>query len=48
MQVEIKDIGKLLKITFAAWVKKDPFRESAIIAYYGLFFWKRCSKRKYY
>ncbi len=37
MQIILKDIGKLMKITFAAWVKKDPFRESAIIAYYAIF-----------
>ncbi len=37
MRIIIKDIGKLLKLTFAAWVKKDPFRESAIIAYYAIF-----------
>jgi membrane protein len=37
MQIIIKDIGKLLKLTFTEWVKKDPFRESAIIAYYAIF-----------
>jgi membrane protein len=37
MQIIIKDIGKLLKITFSEWSKKDPFRESAIIAYYAIF-----------
>jgi membrane protein len=37
MQIIIKDIGKLLKQTFAEWSKKDPFRESAIIAYYAIF-----------
>ncbi len=37
MQIIIKDIGKLLKLTFAKWIHKDPFRESAIIAYYAVF-----------
>ena len=37
MQIIIKDIGKLLKITFGKWSEKDPFRESAIIAYYAIF-----------
>jgi membrane protein len=37
MRIIIKDIGELLKITFLEWYKKDPFRESAIIAYYAIF-----------
>jgi membrane protein len=37
MQIILKDIGKLLKQTFGEWSKKDPFRESAIIAYYAIF-----------
>ncbi len=37
MQIIIKDIGKLLKLTVVEWSKKDPFRESAIIAYYAIF-----------
>jgi membrane protein len=37
MQIILKDIGKLLKLTFAEWSRKDPFRESAIIAYYAIF-----------
>lgn len=34
---QIKDFGKLLKTTFIEWKDKDPFRESAIIAYYAIF-----------
>ena len=33
----IKDIGKLFKVTFKEWLAKDPFRQSAIIAYYSIF-----------
>lgn len=32
-----KDIGKLFKVTFKEWLAKDPFRQSAIIAYYSIF-----------
>jgi membrane protein len=37
MHLIIKDTGELLKISFLEWYKKDPFRESAIIAYYAIF-----------
>lgn len=37
MQFKIKDTGRLLKITFAAWNDKDPFRDSAVIAFYAIF-----------
>lgn len=33
----IKDTGTLLKNTFTSWNAKDPFRESAVIAYYAIF-----------
>jgi membrane protein len=34
---KIKDLGKLLKLTFFEWLDKDPFRQSAVIAYYSIF-----------
>lgn len=37
MQLQIKDLGKLFKTTFKEWYQKDPFRESAVIAYYAIF-----------
>lgn len=37
MKVTIVKLGKLFKITFSEWFDKDPFRESAIIAYYAIF-----------
>ncbi|SDX43816.1 membrane protein [Flavobacterium degerlachei] len=37
MQFQTKDIGKLLKMTFNEWSDKDPFRQSAVIAYYAVF-----------
>ena len=33
----IKNLGKLFKITFNEWNEKDPFRQSAVIAYYAIF-----------
>lgn len=33
----IKDLRQLLKISFKNWHDKDPFRQSAIIAYYAIF-----------
>lgn len=33
----IKDLGQLFKISFKNWNDKDPFRQSAIIAYYSIF-----------
>lgn len=37
MEFRIQHLGKLLKRTFSAWINIDPFRESAIIAYYAIF-----------
>jgi membrane protein len=37
MEFKFHHLGKLLKQTFSAWLNKDPFRESAIIAYYAIF-----------
>ena len=37
MQLIISDIGKLFKLTFKEWLNKDPFRQSAVIAYYAIF-----------
>src|ERR1700710_2232223 len=37
MPFKFKDLGKLLKKTFAEWYEKDPFRQSAVIAYYAIF-----------
>jgi membrane protein len=37
MQFKFKDFGKLLKNTFKEWKEKDPFRQSAVIAYYAIF-----------
>ncbi len=34
---KIKDLGILFKITLNEWWDKDPFRQSAIIAYYAIF-----------
>jgi len=32
-----KDLWPLLKTTFSEWNEKDPFRQSAVIAYYAIF-----------
>lgn len=37
MKFKIKDLGKIFKMTFKEWNQKDPFRQSAIIAYYSIF-----------
>lgn len=37
MEFHIRHTGKLLKTTFDAWNEKDPFRQSAVIAYYAIF-----------
>lgn len=37
MRFRIKDLGKLLKNTYREWNEKDPFRQSAVIAYYAIF-----------
>jgi membrane protein len=37
MPFKTKDLTKLFKITFKEWNDKDPFRQSAVIAYYAVF-----------
>ena len=37
MAFKLKHFGKLFKDSFEAWINIDPFRESAIIAYYAIF-----------
>lgn len=37
MELKLKDLGKLFKSTFKSWNDKDPFRQSAVIAYYAIF-----------
>ena len=37
MKIKIRDIGSLLKTAFKEWFSKDPFKESAVIAYYAIF-----------
>ena len=37
MRYKFRDTGTILKSTIIAWCEKDPFRESAIIAYYAIF-----------
>ena len=37
MELQIRHLGKLFKSTFKSWNDKDPFRQSAIIAYYAIF-----------
>jgi membrane protein len=37
MQLQFQHLGKLFKSTFKAWNDKDPFRQSAVIAYYAIF-----------
>lgn len=37
MQFKIRDLGILFKTTFKEWNNKDPFRQSAVIAYYAVF-----------
>ena len=37
MKHKIKDILSIFKTTFKEWWEKDPFRQSAIIAYYAIF-----------
>ena len=37
MQLKLRDLGKLFKTTFKEWNDKDPFRQSAVIAYYAVF-----------
>jgi membrane protein len=37
MQFRFKDFRPLLKMTFNGWYDKDPFRDSAVIAFYAVF-----------
>ncbi len=37
MRKEIKNIGQIFKTALNKWWEKDPFRESAVIAYYAIF-----------
>jgi membrane protein len=37
MVFKIKDLSGLFQTTFKEWYRKDPFRESAVIAYYAIF-----------
>jgi membrane protein len=37
MKINYKTIFTLLKTAYKAWNSKDPFRESAVIAYYAIF-----------
>lgn len=37
MRLKAKDIFQVFKITAKKWYEKDPFRESAVIAYYSVF-----------
>ena len=37
MKIQFKVIFSIFKSAFKEWVSKDPFRESAVIAYYSIF-----------
>jgi membrane protein len=37
MSTQIKKVFTVLKTAFKSWFEKDPFRESAVIAYYAIF-----------
>jgi membrane protein len=37
MSLSIKSISKIFKRAFKEWMSKDPFKESAVIAYYSIF-----------
>ncbi len=37
MKINIRQIPQLLKTAFKEWFSKDPFKESAVIAYYAIF-----------
>lgn len=37
MKFKITHLGSLFKTTFIEWNKKDPFRQSAVMAYYAIF-----------
>ena len=36
-KMTIREIARLFKAAFVKWYEKDPFRESAVIAYYAIF-----------
>ena len=37
MKIKTKETARLFKDAFEQWNEKDPFRESAVIAYYAIF-----------
>src|ERR1043165_3881184 len=37
VRIPLKDLWPVTKKTFAAWHAADPFRQSAVIAYYAIF-----------
>lgn len=37
MRFKVKDLGELGKTSVKTWVARDPFRQSAVIAYYAIF-----------
>jgi membrane protein len=37
MPFKTQHLGEIFKTTFKEWVAKDPFRQSAVIAYYAIF-----------
>ena len=37
MKITLRKTGQTLKIAFKEWWSKDPFKESAVIAYYAIF-----------
>src|SRR3954469_14111801 len=37
MKIKLKNVGSILKTAFKEWLAMDPFRQSAIIAYYAIF-----------
>jgi membrane protein len=37
MKVKVKGLGRIFKKTFQGWNADDPFRQSAVIAYYAIF-----------
>ena len=37
MKMKTREIARLFEAAFVKWNEKDPFRESAVIAYYAIF-----------
>ncbi|ERM81658.1 hypothetical protein P872_19755 [Rhodonellum psychrophilum GCM71 = DSM 17998] len=37
MKLKVNNLGKLFLTTFKEWNEKDPFRQSAVVAYYAVF-----------